>query len=112
MKKYSRLLKYLRFYNGNIVLYFIFTLLSIIFSLVSLGTLHFFLQLKFSKEQLVLKQPQGIHSSGDLIQYINYQISHLISSNGDKGQILALALICIVVIISVLFKNVFVYLSY
>jgi subfamily B ATP-binding cassette protein MsbA len=112
MKKYSRLLKYLRFYKGNIVLYFIFTLLSIVFSLVSLGTLPFFLRLIFSKEQLVLKQPSGIHSSGDLIQYINYQISHLISSHGDNGHILALALICVVVITSVLLKNVFVYLSY
>ena len=112
MKKYSRLFKYLRFYKKNIVLYFIFTLLSIVFSLVSLGTLPFFLRLIFSKEALVLNPPAAIHSSNDLIQYINFQISHLIATNGANGPILALGLICIVVIVSVLFKNLFLYLSY
>ena len=112
MKKYSRLFKYLRFYKGNIVLYFLFTIFSIVFSLVSLGTLPFFLRLIFSHEKLVLTQPAGIHGSGDLIEYINYQISHLIVTNGVNGPVLALALICITVIISVLLKNLFLYLSF
>ncbi len=112
MRKYSRLFKYLRFFKAKIVLYFLFTILSIIFSLLSLGTLPFFLRLIFSTEKLVPKKPVGIHSSGDVINYINYQISHIIISNGSKGPVLALALICIVVIISVLLKNLFLYLSY
>ena len=77
MKKYARLFKYLRFYKGNIVLYFVFTIFSIVFSLVSLGTLPFFLRLIFSQEALVLTPPDGINSSNDLIQFINYQISNL-----------------------------------
>lgn len=112
MKKYSRLFKYLRFYKGNIVLYFLFTIFSIVFSLVSLGTLPFFLRLIFSHEKLVLTKPAAIHGSGDLIEYINYQISNLIVSNGANGPVLALALICITVIISVLLKNLFLYLSF
>lgn len=112
MKKYARLFKYLRFYKGNIVLYFLFTIFSIVFSLVSLGTLPFFLRLIFSHEKLVLKKPAGINGSGDLIEYINYQISHLIITNGVRGPVLALALICITVIISVLLKNLFLYLSF
>ena len=112
MKKYSRIFNYLRFYKGNIALYFLFTVLSILFSLVSLGTLPFFLRLIFSHEKLVLEKPAAIHGSGDFINYINYEISHLIVVNGDKGPVLALGLICLVVIISVMFKNVFLYLSY
>lgn len=112
MKKYARLFKYLRFFKGNIVLYFLFTVLSIVFSLVSLGTLPFFLRLIFSHEKLVLQKPPAIHGSGDAIAYINYQISHLIITNGSSGPVLALALICIVVIASVLLKNLFLYLSY
>lgn len=112
MKKYSRLFKYLRFYKGNIVLYFLFTIFSIVFSLVSLGTLPFFLRLIFSHEKLVLTKPAGIHGSGDLIEYINYQISNLIVSHGANGPVLALGLICLTVIASVLLKNLFLYLSF
>ena len=112
MRKYSRLFKYLRFFKGNIILYFLFTILSIIFSLISLGTLPFFLRLIFSAEKLVVHKPTGIESSGDVINYFNYYINNIITSNGTKGPVLALALICIVVIISVLLKNLFLYLSY
>ncbi|GEO09433.1 ABC transporter ATP-binding protein [Segetibacter aerophilus] len=66
----------------------------------------------FSQEKLVLSKPEGIHGSRDLIAYINYQISHLIVTNGVNGPVLALALICITVIVSVLLKNLFLYLSF
>jgi len=118
MNKYSRLFKYLRFHRRNIGLYFLFSVLSIVFSLVSLATLPFFLRLIFHSEQLgdtkpvsILK-PVRIHSSNDLIQYINYEISNLIRSHGTNGPVLALGLICIVVIATVLFKNLFLYLSF
>jgi ATP-binding cassette, subfamily B, bacterial MsbA len=109
MKKYSRLFTYLKFYKGNIVLYFLFTILSIIFSLVSLGTLPFFLRLIFAKENLVTQKPVIIKSSGDLIQYINYYLSNLIQTN---GAVAAIGFICGVVLISVLLKNLFLYFSY
>ncbi len=112
MKKYARLFKYLRFYKGNIVLYFLFTILSIIFSLISLGTLPFFLRLIFSQEALILAPPDGISNSNDLIQFINYQISNLIVMNGANGAIIALGYICLVIIITVFLKNIFLYLSY
>lgn len=112
MKKYSRIFNYLQFYKSSIALYFLFTILSIVFSLISLGTLPFFLRLIFSHEQLVLTKPTSINGSGDLINFINYEISNLIVTNGDRGPVLALGLICLVVIVSVLFKNAFLYLSY
>ena len=109
MKKYSRLLKYLRFYKGKIVLYFIFTVLSIIFSLVSLAMLSPFLRLIFLQEKLVLNKPAVIHNSGDLQNFINYHVSHIIVSNGP---VTALGFICIIIIVTVLLKNLFLYLSY
>ena len=112
MKKYSRLFKYLRFYKGNIFLYFLFTIFSILFSLLSLGTLPFFLGLIFNPEKLVLQKPAAIHGSTDLFNYVNYEISNLIVTNGANGPILALAFICVIIIISVLLKNLFLYLSY
>ncbi len=112
MRKYSRLFKYLRFFKGNIVLYFLFTILSIIFSLVSLGTVTFFLSLIFKPDKLVLSKPNGIHGSEDVINYINYQISNIIVSNGSRGPVLALGIICLFVIVSVLLKNLFLYLSF
>lgn len=60
----------------------------------------------------MLTPPGGIGSSGDVIDYINYQISNLIVSNGANGHILALALICVVVIVAIFLKNLFLYLSF
>ncbi len=60
----------------------------------------------------MLNKPNGIYSSNDLIQYINFEISNLIRSHGANGPVLALGLICIVVILTVLFKNLFLYLSF
>lgn len=111
MKKYARLFKYLKFYKGNIALYFVFSILSIVFSLVSLGTLPFFLKLIFSPDKSVLTKPAAIKNSADLIQFINYQISFIIKSH-PNGAVLALAFICLVVIASVLLKNLFLYFSY
>lgn len=111
MKKYSRLFKYLRFYKGNIVLYFLFTIFSIVFSIISLGALPFILRLIFSTGKLVLKKPAGA-GAGDVIEYINYEISKLIISRGSNGPVLALGLICIAVILAVFLKNLFLYLSY
>ncbi len=48
MKQYSRIFGYLGAYKGKIVLYFLFTLLSIVFSIVSIGMLMPFLQLIFT----------------------------------------------------------------
>jgi subfamily B ATP-binding cassette protein MsbA len=46
------------------------------------------------------------------MNYINYHISNIIVSNGAQGPLLALGLICLVIIIAVLLKNLFLYLSF
>lgn len=109
MKQFQRIFKYLRGYSGKIVLYFLCILLSIAFSMVSLAMLAPFLKLLFNKEDLVLTAPETIRSASDLLDFLMYQISTLIVTKGPES---ALAFICLIIISSILFKNIFLYLSY
>ncbi len=109
MKRFSRILFYLRSQKRNIVLYVIFNLLSIIFSLVSLAMLAPFLQMLFGKEKLVDFKPDFQFSANGVLDYLKYLISQLIQTYGD---IYALGAICTIIIISIFFKNMFTYLSY
>ncbi len=109
MKEFKRIFKYLTGYKGKIGLYFLFIVLSIVFSMVSLAMLAPFLQLLFDKSNRVLTQPEFIFSAKGIAEYLKYIISNLIEKNGTQT---ALAFICIIIIISILFKNIFLYLSY
>ena len=51
-------------------------------------------------------------SSNFLIQYIRDTLVQIIKSGGDNGKVKALAIVCIVILLSILFKNLFLYLSY
>lgn len=112
MKKYARIFRYLGGHKGKIVLYFIFTLFSIAFSIISLGTLPFFLQLIFFPDKLVATRPEAIKSSNDVVQLVNFELSELIRNNGAEGPVIALGYICILIIVTVFLKNVFYYLSF
>ena len=109
MKNVLRIFRYLRFYKRYLVLYLLFVILSIVCGLVSFGLLGPFLQLLFLPQQPNLPKPE-FHFNGDSLQaYLNYSLSHIIS---EHSQIYALALICILVIVSTLVKNLFIYLSF
>jgi subfamily B ATP-binding cassette protein MsbA len=109
MKRFSTILKYLTDQKQSIVLYFIFNLLSIIFSLVSLAMLAPFLQLLFGKEKLMAVKPGFQFTAGGILNYLKYILSQLIKSHGE---IFALGAICVIIIIAILLKNMFLYLSY
>ncbi len=109
MKQFKRIFKYLAGYKGNIGSYLLFIVLSIVFSMVSLAMLAPFLQLLFGIEKLTLDKPEFIFSAKGILAYMRYIISTLIT---DKGAASALAFICGIIITSVFFKNVFLYLSY
>jgi subfamily B ATP-binding cassette protein MsbA len=109
MKKYARLFKYIRSQTSGIAFYLLFSILSILFSLVSLGGLPFFLNLIFNKEKIVLIKPESIF---DGTKYINYELGLFIQTHGKEGPVLALGLICLVIIVAVFFKNLFFYLSF
>ncbi|MES1214478.1 MAG: ABC transporter ATP-binding protein [Bacteroidota bacterium] len=109
MKKYSRIFKYLGNYKGQILLYFLFVILSIVFSVVSLGMLAPFFDLIFKQDN------SGLQTQGDnpLINSLKDLIIQQRDSTGIFSGVLGiLGLICIVIIVSILLKNLFLYLSY
>lgn len=109
MKRFSRILFYLRSQKRNIVLYVLFNLISIIFSLVSLAMLAPFLQMLFGKEKLMNVQPKWSFSASGILDYLKYTISQLISQHNE---VYALAAICVIIVFSIFFKNLFTYLSF
>ncbi len=109
MKKYARLFRYLGAYKSNIALYFLFIILAIVFSVASIGSLPFFIDLIFTKGRADVLKPEVISNSQDFIRYISYYLQELIKTDGKAY---VLALICIMVLIAVFLKNVFTYLSY
>ncbi len=109
MKKYSRLFRYLAAYRSNIALYFLFIILAIVFSIVSIGSLPFFIDLIFTKGKADILKPETLKSSQDFIRYISFYLQELIKTD---GKVYVLALICIMVLIAVFLKNLFTYLSY
>lgn len=106
MKKYSRIFGYLKPYKGKIVLYFLFILLSIIFSIVSIGMLMPFLQLIFTNPdpQCVACSPLSKGSSNAAIQFIN---NWLMQSIASKGKLSTLGIICVLMMLFIILKKSF-----
>ncbi|MBS1731427.1 MAG: ABC transporter ATP-binding protein [Bacteroidetes bacterium] len=107
MKQYARIFKYLTSFKPSLFLYILFTLLSIAFSIISVGMLMPFLDLIFStgeKNSSLLNQ-----TTNPIILFVREQLIHIINMN---GKIMALGVICIIIIIAIFFKNFFLYLSY
>ena len=104
MKKYARLFKYLGSHSSGIVLYFVFSVLSIAFSLISFSGLPVFLTIIFAKEKMVLVKPNSVF---DVLKYINYELGLFIQAHGKDGPVLALGVICLLILISVFLKNFF-----
>jgi subfamily B ATP-binding cassette protein MsbA len=109
MKRFSRIFFYLRDQKDKIISYVIFNLLSIIFSLVSLAMLAPFLDILFNKEAPLTARPVFVLNSEGVMAQLKYGLSYLIIHYGYSR---ALVTICITIIASILFKNLFLYLSY
>lgn len=105
MKQYSRIFQYLKAYKGKIFLYFLFTLLGIVFSIVSVGMLMPFLQLIFTGNETAMTSG----SKNAVIQWINEYLDNL---KNTKGKIPTLGFICLLMISFIILKNLFIYLSY
>ena len=105
MKKYSSVFKYLGGYKTSIVWYFFCILFSIIFSIFSIGMLLPFMQLIFNVQQSGLPKSTG----NPVIRYLSEQLDHLIN-NGDPLH--GLGVVCVLIILSIFGKNLFLYLSY
>lgn len=106
MKKYSRIFGYLRHDKGSIALYVFCILLSVVFSIISIGMLMPFLELIFNgdKASSLIKT-----SKNPLINDIN---NWMLAMKTEHGIAWLLGLICILIIINIFLKNLFLYLSY
>lgn len=104
MKQYSRIFQYLKVYKGKIGLYFLFTLLSVLFSIVSIAMLTPFLKVIFLKGE---NDTQKVNNP--VIKWINDFLSNSIDTNGP---VKTLAFICLLMISFIILKNLFLYLSY
>src|ERR1700761_8529889 len=104
MKKFSVILHYLSRYRGKIVVYMIFNILSLIFGLISVGMLSPFLSILFdsgSKGQSSILNSNAIGG----LNHVLVDIMH----HHDKGTVLIV--ICLVILIGSILKNLFYYWS-
>jgi len=104
MRAYYRIFGYLTQYKGSVLLYALFILGSIFFSIVSIGMLMPFLQLIFTGEGAAITD-----SSNQVIQTINNYLHQSIASNGKAH---TLGLICVLMTGFIIGKNLFLYLAY
>lgn len=108
MKSYYRILRYLRPFSLNLVSSVFFNILAALFSLFSFLMVVPFLEILFGTTDLVMERPEVSVSVNSLVKLFNYQISQLIVNEGPTA---ALILICLLVLGTSLFKNLFRYLS-
>jgi subfamily B ATP-binding cassette protein MsbA len=108
MKKYLRILGYVKPYIGYGLLNVLFNLLVILFSLVSFVMLIPFLNLLFGMEKLVEKAPEFSISPDTLMDFLNYYISQIII---EQGKVDALIFICVFLAIVFFLRNLFRFLA-
>jgi subfamily B ATP-binding cassette protein MsbA len=108
MKKFFRIISYIKEYKAQMAWYSLFITLSIVFSLFSIGMLTPFLDLIFGKSSLSSLPVNAINASN--IKDIIY--GFLQNNIAKYGKSYALGWICLFIIISIFLKNLFLYLSY
>ena len=102
MKKFFRVLSYIKPYWGYAGLNVIFNLLTVVFSLFSFALLIPFLNLLFGINELVTEKPEFYLSTDALLNFLNYHISHIIV---QQGKMTALVYICAVILSAFFFRN-------
>lgn len=108
MKSLLKFLNYLKVYKAYCILNVCFNALSSVFSLVSFTMIIPFLGVLFGTQERIVNPPEIINSIESVKNLFYYQISHTIESSGSAK---ALILICLVILISFLFRNLFRYLA-
>jgi ATP-binding cassette, subfamily B, bacterial MsbA len=107
MKQYSRIFGYLGRYKAKIALYILFIILSVVFSIVSIGMLMPFLQLIFEGKDSI-----GLGNSRNPVINFIWELLNDSIKDPARGKAYTLGLICVLIICSILLKNLFLYLSY
>ena len=103
MNKFLRIFKYIHIPKSKLALYILYTLLATLFSIVSIGMLSPFMDIIFNAHSVTTINPQS-NSVGQLKKFLQPII--------EKDRLAGLAVICIIIAIATLLKNIFLYLSY
>ncbi len=102
MKKFYRILSYIKPYYGYALLNVLFNILTILFSLFSFALLIPFLNLLFGINELVTEKPVFEFTTSSFLDFLNYQISDVIINSGKE---MALVYICVILIIAFFLRN-------
>ncbi len=102
MKKFYRVLSYIKPYYGYAGLNIFFNVLTVVFSLFSFTLLVPFLNLLFGQEELVSVKPVLEFNTRSFLKYLNYEISQIIIS---EGKVQALIYICGVILVAFFLRN-------
>jgi subfamily B ATP-binding cassette protein MsbA len=102
MKKFLRILAYIKPYWVHALLNVLANILVIVFSLVTFVMLIPFLNLLFGIEELVTVKPEFHFSAESVIGYLNYIISKIII---EQGKVDALIFICLFLLGTFFFRN-------
>ena len=105
MRKYSRIFSYLKNYKSSIALYFLCIILSIVFGIASFGMLAPFFDLIFNGDSSKLSNSMD-NPAMEALRNL------LLNQTGKLSSVGALALICMIIVVSIFLKNLFVYLSF
>ena len=109
MKKFIRIISYIKEYKAYMGLYTLFISLSIIFSLFSLSMLIPFMDLIFDSNELTGVVKTATTSASGFKDTIYHFLQNTIA---QYGKVEALGWICLGIITAVLLKNLFLYLSW
>jgi subfamily B ATP-binding cassette protein MsbA len=102
MKNIFKIFKYIHIPKSKLALYFFYTIISTVFSLLSINALAPFMNIIFKPESA--NPVAGTKSLGFINNYLQLLIT-------EHGRLYAVAFICIVMVLSVMLKNLFVYLA-
>lgn len=108
MKSLSKVLRYIKTYKTHAFLSVVSNIFSVIFHLLSLLVLIPFLKLLFGKSERVIEKPEFSWTADFVTDYLSYEMTPYIESNGLMG---ALYYLCIAVGVLFFLKNLFRYLS-
>ena len=108
INKFNRVLTYVKPYWGSVTMNIVFVILSTIFSLFSFSMIVPFLNLLFNPNNLITVKPEFSLSSDVLLETMNYYISAIIIS---KGQKMALLFICAMLVFAFFLRNLTTYMA-
>ncbi len=109
MKSLKTIFKYIKNYPGLVAAYFSFNVLSAIFGLVSLGMLSPFLMVIFKQEDTFKKVTGNSSGALNMLDTLKEKLHGLMQTPGGSSK--ALLLLCLIIFLAIILKNLFTYLS-